>query len=85
MKKIVILLLVIVVLLTGCGSNNAIETKNNENTASMFVLVEKTNQWCVVYDKDTLCMYAVSCGMYNIGNFTLLVNADGTPKLWNGE
>ena len=85
MKKIVILLLVIVLLLTGCSSKNTIETKNNENAESMFVLVEETALWYVVYDKDTLCMYAVSCGSYNLGNFTQLVNADGTPKLWNKE
>ena len=85
MKKIVILLLVIVVLLAGCSSQNTIETENNENTASMFVVVEETDRWYVVYDKDNLCMYTVSRGGYNLGNFTLLVNADGTPKLWNKE
>lgn len=29
-------------------------------------------------------MYAVSGGAYNNGTFTLLVNPDGTPMLWEG-
>lgn len=51
--------------------------------ASMFVLVESTVQWNVVYHKETKVMYAVSdCGVGS-GVFTLLVNADGTPMLYD--
>lgn len=57
--------------------------KANKNETSMFVEVEKTGEWRVVYHKDTKVMYTVSCGGYNSGDFTLLVNADGTPMLWN--
>lgn len=36
----------------------------------------------IVYDKDTGVMYAVSRGPYNQGTFVMLVNADGTPKIY---
>lgn len=59
------------------------ESKPNTNT-SMFVQVESAGAWRVVYHRDTKVMYAVSYGSYNNGCFTLLVNADGTPMLWEG-
>lgn len=54
------------------------------NDKSRFVVVEKCWSWQVVYDKETLVMYAVSDGGYNNGNFTLLVESDGKPLLWKG-
>lgn len=33
---------------------------------------------------NTKVMYAISDGAHNYGNFTLLVNADGTPMLYEG-
>lgn len=39
----------------------------------------------VLVDKDTHVMYWMSGGDYNNGNLTLLVNADGSPKIWNGD
>jgi hypothetical protein len=50
----------------------------------MFIKLEETYKWQIVYHKDTKVMYAVSIGHYNSGNFTLLVNADGTPMIYEG-
>lgn len=66
------------------------ETKVDKESVreSMFVAVEKTKDFYVVYDRDTKVMYAVSgssYSSYNRGNFTMLVNADGTPKLYKTE
>lgn len=47
--------------------------------------VEKCGCFDVVYDKDTKVMYTVSSSSYNYGDVTLLVNADGTPKIWKGR
>ena len=52
---------------------------------SRFVCVEDKYEWKVVYDRYTRVMYAVSQGSYNRGTFTLLVDADGKPLLWNGK
>lgn len=86
MKKtwiIVITILIVGILMfsiTACA-NVETESKHNTNT-SMFILVEVTGGWEVVYHRDTKVMYVVSNGRYNQGTFTLLVNADGTPMLW---
>lgn len=49
---------------------------------SMFVKVEGCGTFDIVYDRDTKVMYAVSPSDHNFGNVTMLVNADGTPKVW---
>ena len=64
------------------GWNDAINHSKQET--SMFVQVEKTEYWQVVYHNETKVMYTVSRGMYNSGNFTLLVNPDGTPMIYKG-
>lgn len=50
----------------------------------MFVEIESTMYWSVVFHRDTKVMYAVSEGDKNYGTFTLLVNPDGTPMIWEG-
>ncbi len=52
---------------------------------SRFKLIESTNIWWVYADKETDVMYAVSRGTYNMGNFTLLVDANGKPLIYNEE
>lgn len=59
-----------------------VNRKTDENATSMFVIVEETTTWRVVYHKETRVMYAVSYASYNNGNFELLVNPDGTPMLY---
>lgn len=70
------------VALTGCQD---VEANYDEERPSMFVVVEQTSSWRIVYQKDTKVMYAVSSSSYNYGDFTLLVNPDGTPMLWEGD
>ena len=84
MKKIFCILLVCVLMLTGCNNKVIKQSENNSNT-SMFVEIERTMNYIVVYCKSTKVMYAISDGSYNHGTFTLLVNADGTPMLYKGE
>lgn len=87
MKKIIALFISIILIATlffGCTTKEKeTETANN----SMFVVVEGKgiDVWRIVYDKDTKVMYAVSSGGYNGGNFTMLVNADGSPKLYKEQ
>lgn len=91
MKKRVLALIfsvgVLSTVLMGCSSattEKAYDT-NADNLKSMFVEVEQTGSWRIVYDKETKVMYVVSFGAYNSGNFTLLVDKNGNPKLWDGE
>lgn len=70
-----------IMVLSGC-SYNFVNTKNNKEQESVFVCVEKTHTWIVVYHKSTKVMYAVSNSGEGSGCFTLLVNPDGTPMIW---
>lgn len=49
------------------------------NPQSMFVMVECCGNWSVVYHRDKQVMYTIG---RDSGTFTPLVNADGTPMLW---
>jgi ABC-type enterochelin transport system substrate-binding protein len=86
MKK-VITILCICLLLTGCGEASENNEGNNQQKESKqkkseFVTIENGWDYKVVYQRDTKVMYVVSWGSYNIGTFTLLVNADGTPMVY---
>lgn len=83
MKKFLILLFV-AMLFASCNLSK-VEKQPRFDEASMFVLVEKTGYWDVVYHQETKVMYAVSSGSYNCGTFTLLVDRDGKPMLYKGN
>lgn len=70
-------------LFVGCGG--ALEVDENVSTSSSFVIVEDGDGYYIVYHKDTKVMYTLSSVNYNMGSFCLLVNADGTPMIWEGE
>lgn len=81
MKKIIALMIVVLAMtLIGCS-----EVEDKSSDMSEFVIVECTGTWKVVYHKKTKVMYTISDGTYNRGTFTLLVNADGTPMIWEDE
>lgn len=68
----------------GCSPNPA-ERTYADDVPSRFVIIEQSDLWKVVVDQETRVMYAVSAGSYNYGNFTMLVDSDGTPLLYEGE
>lgn len=80
MKRLLVVILFIL-LLTGCGERT--DSQNSEKS-NMFVCVESdfNHGYDIVYHRDTKVMYAVSDDAYNRGTFTLLVNSDGTPMLY---
>ena len=83
MKKFFILLFA-AMLFTSC-SLSTVEKEPHPNKVSMFVTIEKTETWKVVYHNETKVMYAVSAGLHNGGTFTLLVDRDGKPLLYKGN
>ena len=78
---IAIALVVVVLFFVGCDDTNTSVKASDD----VFVMVSKNFSYAVVYDRETKVMYAISDASYDQGNFTMLVNADGTPKLYKGE
>lgn len=77
----IILAMAAMLSLTGCTKYE----KGNINDTSMFVVIEETKSWRVVYHKETKVMYAVSLGGYNAGTFTVMVDENGKPLIYNEE
>ena len=85
-KKLVLVvaLALLMAVMTGCAQTK-VESKVHSEVPSIFVMVEQTyGGYNIVYDRETKVMYAVSNLTYGGGRFTLLVNQDGSPKLWKG-
>jgi hypothetical protein len=69
-------------LLVGCGTSSESDAGTGEK--SRFVCVEKNINYRVMADRETGVMYVMSCGAYNCGTFTLMVDADGNPLIYEG-
>lgn len=88
MKKIIaIFVLIACIGLISCDNQKVVKQEDidTSSTISMFVEVEKSESWKVVYHIETKVMYVVSNGSYNRGTFILLVNADGSPMVYGGN
>ena len=79
-RKLAYILILSMLLLSGCTEVESVN--DNKEDTSMFVVIEQAGTWEIVYHKETKVIYVVSCGAYNGGTFTLLVDADGKPMLW---
>lgn len=86
MKKIFIILAMVAAMslgLVGCDyAAMESEEEDYSNVPSMFFEVEDGDTYRVVYHKDTKVMYTISDSGYNCGNFTVMLDADGTPMLY---
>jgi len=82
MKRVILMIMLTAALVTGCAEVESAQSEPVE--VSRFMEVENSWNWRVVVDRETGVMYAVSNGSYNIGTFTLLVDADGKPLIWKG-
>ena len=85
MKRFSIIFMVLALCLSLCACGGPpVQVESNVSNASMFVEVESNTFWRVVYHRETKVMYVISQGMENCGNFTVLLNPDGTPQVWKG-
>ncbi len=81
----VLLVIIMVLSFVGCTTQATTEEDSDNTECSMFVYVENTMIYDVVYHKDTKVMYTISRGSYNQGTFTVLLNVDGTPMVYEGK
>lgn len=83
-KKLTIGLIVALIgsgmIFAGCGGRRA-EASNK----SRFMEIENHFNWYIYADRETGVMYAVSAGAHNSGDFTLLVDANGDPLIYEGN
>ena len=86
-----VICIIMAVLFAACAGSKAepanavsvIDTKEDYN--NVFEQIGYGNGYNIVYHKQTKVMYVVSDVAYNRGNFTLLVNPDGTPMIYKEE
>lgn len=79
-KKILVAILAAILLIAGC-SDMVNVSEGQDNT---MVLVESGQEYLIYADNDTGVMYlyiTISTG----GGLTVMLNADGTPKIWQEE
>lgn len=89
MKRWIVAALVLALglMLAGCrsmGKVDAQKTAEAEENNRMFMTVSGEWSGVVLVDKTTRVMYWASYDSHNCGNLTLLVNPDGTPRIWEG-
>lgn len=79
-KKIIAAIVTATLLITGC-SDTANASAGQDNT---MVLVGSGQNYFIYADKDTGVMYLHEWSRHGYG-LTVMLNADGTPKIWKGE
>lgn len=78
---VIVLVFFLIIVPFTIGYNNT----NNSNMTAPYVKVYSGFNYDIVYDKDTMVMYSMSTATDSRGVATVMLNADGTPKLWCGE
>lgn len=82
----VLFIIVFIILLTACHIMKTLSQHAEASEDRMFVTIEGTSRYYIVYDKETMVEYIISSGNINTpSTFIMLVNADGTPKLYKEE
>ena len=83
MKKtilVIALVLILIVALAGCDLEDAVSTGDNG-----FETLERGYYGNIMMDRATGVMYWMSTFGDSSGVLTLLVNADGSPRIWEGD
>ena len=87
MKKLICVVMLMFMLSTLAGCGATMESADNQSDVSMFVRIEVNTSigYQIVYHKETKVMYAISNGGYNGGTFTVMLDADGKPMLYDNN
>ena len=82
MKKLLILLIAIPLLISaGCDKTD--EVSDAKDSESILIVVDKKRDYRIYADKYTRVMYLDA--YYVREGLCVMLNADGTPRLWKGE
>lgn len=86
-RKIAILLLTVATITAGCSNTegeNLFGVKEIGGAQSSFCILEEYDKFDVIYDRETGVMYTMSSSNRAYGILSPLLNADGTPKVYQG-
>lgn len=80
-KKIIlaVLLAVMMVMLCACSTE---PSKEGESENGFFMVYQKYMSGDIIVDTQTNVMYWMSTGTHNSGTLTMLVEKDGSPKVY---
>ena len=78
-KKLITAIITATLLIAGCSDTVNVSEGHDE----MMTKIEDEWGYTIYVDKDTNVMYIKGSG--DGGTFTVMLNADGTPKIWQGE
>ena len=78
-KKLITAIITVALLITGCSDTANVSAGQDK----MMTKIEDQWEYAIYADKDTNVMYIKGTG--GGGTFTVMLNADGTPKIWQGE
>lgn len=74
------------ILLCGCNFDDVSSYTFDQNQQEeYFEVISEGSGYAVVYDIDTKVMYVMATFSGNYGDFTMLVNPDGSPKLYEED
>lgn len=77
-------LLVVFIFMAFLMCSTGSTTAEADSTMGFEVLDRSFGITVIVYDVETGVMYAMSNGSYNAGSMTVMVNPDGTPRVYDG-
>lgn len=83
-KRLLSVALVVVMAVWLCGCGEATQETTNAYNSPSFILAEWGKGYKIVYHKETKVMYVINTNS-TTEVFTLLINADGTPMLYETE
>lgn len=80
---LLMILMPTVMLLNGCDRQPESETKQGDHSSILIKVETRFHAgYSIYYDRKTKVMYILSCGSENLGTAEVMLNADGTPRLW---
>ena len=74
------------ILLYGCNFDDTSSYTFDQNPQEeYFEVISEGSGYAIVYDTDSRVMYVMATLGGNYGDFTMLVNPDGSPKLYEED
>ena len=74
------------ILLYGCNFDDTSSYIFDQNPQEeYFEVISEGSGYAIVYDTDSRVMYVMATIGGNYGDFTMLVNPDGSPKLYKED